>query len=254
MYSIAVPLLTLFENLVYKNKTMRLVSAASFFIAIFFLSLPSLHSLDINISNKELGVNIRGEYNRTFYYCQDHAIFAGIELNNRYMFKTGFALGTIGGETDIKAFGNGQFNLFTDIPLNLHIAYIYYGIPGFEMQSHSILPFISYTGKRAGIMLGINLRNTSFFGESPIFESILSFSVYLNIINTDTFLVSIKCENFNDFYAGNFGSYSLNLNGALHINDNWSLIAAIDLLQSGSETLAANFYGIAFMGGIRYKW
>jgi hypothetical protein len=60
--------------------------------------------------------------------------------------------------------------------------------------------------------------------------------------------------NFSDFYAGTMGAYSHSLNSLIRLGKHWSLINNIELLQSGSVALAANFYGIAYRGGFRFTW
>jgi hypothetical protein len=224
------------------------------FLFLFFLFLPGLNALDLHLSKSELGLDIRGEYNRAFEYIGDFAVSGAVELNNFFDAKAGLSLGGLEDGLDIKAFVS-----FFIIPLPVHelrinLAYIYNGLPDYETHSHSVLPYISYHGRLAGIALGINLRNTSFFGESPLFESMFSFSAYVNFINDKIFVAGIKFANFNDFHAGNMGSYSISINGKVNFGNNWSTVAELALLQSGSVGLSAAFYGISFRMGIRYIW
>jgi hypothetical protein len=134
-----------------------------FFFLVFTLPLQGLFALDIDITERELGFNFRAEYNRTFQFCHDYTIFGGIELNSRHNIKTGFALGKLGAETEVKFFGSGHFASHAGMPLNFNLSYIYNGLPGFHMRSHNILSWLSYDWRRVGIAFGFNFRYTSFF-------------------------------------------------------------------------------------------
>ena len=225
-------------------------------ILIFALILPlqGLFALDIRVTEGKLGFNFTAEYNRTFHFCQDYAIFGGIELNNRYSFKAGAALGKIGSETEIKFLGSGRVTPFTGIPLNLNLSYIYNGLPGFQMHSHNILFYLSYDWRRGGIALGFNFRNTSFFGETSLFEPLPVYSMYFNFLNTDRFILGIRCSNFSLFYVGSLGQISFSLNGILRLNQHWSLSNELVMTQSGNTFFAATFYRFAYTGGLRFSW
>jgi hypothetical protein len=225
----------------------------SFFI-VFFFSSYIIHALDIRISQGETGFDVRGEYNRVFDYCQDMMAFGSIELNDRFCFGMGAAFGFIGNELDIKAFGSTSFSLLRNKTLNLNLAYIYNNIPGFQMQSQTILPYISYGGRWAGIAAGISFRFSRFFNEDPLFEPVLSFSAYANFLKNKKTQAGIKCVNFNKFYAGNMGSYTLSLNGTWFFSKQASLVGEIVLLQSGSVGLSATLYGLACQLGMRFLW
>ena len=225
-----------------------------FLLLVLLFPLHDIHALDITITGAEIGFDFRPEYNRSFYYCQDFAIFGSIELNNRYMFKSGAALGHVGEEFDIKAFFSGRFTPLVGKNLNLSLAYIHYSIPGYQMRSHSILPYVSWDGRWAGFALGTNLRFTGFFAEPALFESMLSFSGYVNFLHNDRIVAGIKCANFYDFYAGNFGSYWFSIYGTLQLHKHWALFSELTIMQSGSVALSATFYGFAYRGGVRFIW
>jgi hypothetical protein len=225
-----------------------------FFLTIYLLFLSGLNALDLHLTKSEVGLDIRGEYNRAFNFIGDVAVTGAVEFNDRYSAKAGLSLGGIGDDFDIKAFGSLYMIPFSGYGFKINLAYIYNGLPGYETHSHSVLPYISYYGRWAGIALGVNLRNTSFFGEPPLFESMLSFSGYVNFVNDKLFVVGIKCANFYDFQAGNMGSYSISINGRLNYNKNLSLVSELELLQSGSIGLSAIFYGVSFRMGVRFIW
>ena len=225
-----------------------------FLIFILILPLQSLFALDIEITEKKLMFSFRAEYNRTFHFSHDYAIFGGVELNNRYAFRTGFALGKLGDETEIKAFGSAGFIPFADLPLNLNLSYVYNGLPGFRMHSHSILPYFSYDWLRAGIAFGFNSRYTSYFGEAFLFEPMFVFLMYFNFLDTEKLTLGIKCSNFSQFYIGHFGHLSFSLNGTWRLNQNWVLWSELEMVQSGNLFLTATFYRFVYTGGLKFSW
>ena len=224
-------------------------------VFIFFLCLQKLCAQDVQITDKELGFDIRGEYNRSLYFTGDIAVRGAIELNNRFAFTGGVALGVLDSDVEIKAFGSGRIALFSGVPLHFGLAYIYSGLPGdFNMHTHSILPIVSLNYPRAGIAIGTNLRFTGFYGESPIFESGLSFSGYVNFVAIEKLRIGLSLGNFSDFSAANMGAIFLKLYGVIPIAGQWSIISEIELFQSGIDGLTTTFYGIAFRGGVRFAW
>jgi hypothetical protein len=206
------------------------------------------------ISGKELSFYFRSEYNRAFYYAQDIQATADIELNGRCAIRGGLALGSTGNEFDIKAFAGGEAALPFVIPLSLGLAWRYDGSPRYETHSHALLPLVSLKGRWAGISLGTNFRLTSFFNEPPIFETMLSFSAYVNFFMNRILRLGLRCANFSDFAAGNMGAYFFSLDSSLRLNERISLVNEINVLQSGSVALTAALYGIAWRGGVSFSW
>jgi len=99
------------------------------------------------------------------------------------------------------------------------------------------------------------LRFSLFFAEPPIiFESVLSFSAYVNFINNEKFRIGIIVANFDDLQIRNMGFYSLSFDSAVVINTHWTFVNELKIMQSGSVALGANFYGIAWKGGVKFKW
>jgi hypothetical protein len=223
-------------------------------LLLFLAFAQTVYAMDIRISGKELGLYVRPEYNRTFYFCADISAAGAVTLNERFTIQSGLALGNTGNEFDIKAFASGDAALPVPIPLYVSAAYIYNGLPGYETHTQAILPLISYKGRWAGLSLGTNLRFTSFFNEPAVFESMISFSGYVNFLNNRILRLGMRVANFSDFTAGNTGSYFLNLNSAIRLNGRTSLIHEIEILQSGSIAAAANLYGFAYRGGVVFSW
>ena len=223
------------------------------YLWVFFL-LPLNLPADIQTAGNEAGFEFRGEYNRATRHSIDVSAFTTMPLNSWYAVGGGIALGETGGSFDIKAFAQNTIGPLFNWPLYISLSYIYNGLPAWETHSHTLLPLISWKGRWAGIALGPGLRFTNFFGEPPLFEAMLSASVYVNFIDNRKLRIGMGPANFNDFYAGNMGAYALNLNSLVRLTEQWSIINTIELLQSGSVALAQNFYGIAYRGGVQYKW
>jgi hypothetical protein len=138
--------------------------------------------------------------------------------------------------------------------LGLGLSWIYNGLPEYDAHSHTVLPSLSWNAKYWGITIGPGFRFSSFFSESPIFETTLSVGIYANFVNNEKLRIGVSLANFNDFQANNFALYSLCFNSAVRITPHWSLLNELELKQSGGDGLTAAFYGIAMRGGARFKW
>ena len=224
-----------------------------FYLIIFFLLLQNLFAQNLEITGKEVGCDFRGEYSRSLIYSIGFAGTGAIELNDMYTFKAGLSLGGTGDSFDIKVFTQGQIGPLVNI-LNFSLSYIYNGLSAYEYHTHTLLPVVSVCGHWVGISTGSGLRFTRFFGETTLFESILSFSGYVNFINNEKIVIGMKIANFSNFHVGNMGSYSYTFNSLIHLNDQWAIINDLEFLQTGSIGLAASFYGIVYKGGVRFTW
>jgi len=208
----------------------------------------------MDITGKELEAHLRGEYSRGFGYCGDFSVIGAVKPIESVTLRGGLSAGSLSDVSNIKAFSSVRAAPFSKLPLTFSLIYDYDGLLDYDVHTHSILPVVSYNTARVGISYGPNFRFTSFFGESVQFEPINSISVYFNAINNEKRRLEAVIGNFGDFYAKNMGAYSLKLNYAAFITVNWTLIGGIELLQSGSDVLSANFYGTAFRGGAKYSW
>jgi len=224
------------------------------FILILLVMLQNLYAMDVQITDKELGFYITPEYNRVFNFCGDTSAAAVITMNSRYSIESGLAMGAVGSSFDIKLFAGGEMPLGARFPFCLSLAYTYNGLPKYENHTHSIPILVSFKEKWAGISLGPNFRFTSFLGEPPVFEPVLSFLVYVFFINNERLQLGLKAANFDDFTYGNFGEYFLNINSVIHLNKKISIVNEIEILQSGSVALASNFYGLLYRGGAKLSW
>ncbi|MDR3343730.1 MAG: hypothetical protein LBT14_13325 [Treponema sp.] len=223
-------------------------------VILFLLLIQSLYGFDIKITGAELGLNYIPEYNRVFHYCWDIASFGSLELNNMLTFKGGIALGQTGRVFDIHAFGSSEAALPLPVHLYVKVAYIYNGIPDYNTGIHSLLPTLSLRGKWAGISVGPALRFTTFGDEPAVFEPIIAFSGFVNLIYTDPLRIGIGIANYSDFVSGNMGSYSINLNSLARLTKKISLVNELEVLQNGSVGLVSNFYGIVYKGGLLLQW
>ena len=226
------------------------------FLIIFFLAqnLCALDLKNIHITGNEFDFFIRGEYNRALIYSVEFSMLNAVELNELITIKGGLALGNTGSGVDIKTHTQGRIGPLFNRPFYVSLAYVYNGLPAYETHTHILLPVFSFLGQRAGITIGPSFRFNRFFGEVTVFESTISFSTYIHLINNERLRIGISLANFNDFYAGLVGSYFLNINSLVHINEQLSLINDIEILQSGSFAMAMNLYGIVYRGGFKFKW
>jgi hypothetical protein len=224
----------------------------SILAGLLLLLLSNVYGVDFAISGAELKLDIKAEYNRSFYFCWDIAAVGSVEINDWAAISGGLALGMTGVIFDIDTFVSGEFDMPFWEPLFLGIAYSYNGLPEYETHIHTLRPTVSVKGKWAGITVGPALRFTG-VDSAVIFEPILAFSGFVNFYNTEKFRIGMRVANFTDYMPGNFGSYSLNLNSVVRF-EKFSLINELELSQSGSSVLAATFYGIAYKGGVLFRW
>jgi len=222
------------------------------FLLIFFITLSNVHAVDI--TDGELEAYLRGEYNRFSNYYGDISAIGSLELNNLFTFKLGFSLGNAADISNINTHTSAVVAPFPRIPLDFRVMYIYNGIPDYEINTHTILPLVSFNAAIFGISVGPSFRFTSFFGEDAIFESLISFSVYVNFVNNDKLCIGISIANFNEFQIKNFGAYSLKFNTEVRLDSSWQIINELEVLQSGGDGLSTIFFGFGWRGGVRYRW
>ena len=216
--------------------------------------MQNVYARDVNITGGEVGTFSTMGINRNVYQYGEIASSGAVELNNMYSFKSGFLFEISKPHVEIKLFGGTHITPWLRVPLIFSLSYMYDGLPKYEVHSNTILPYVSYNGKWAGVSIGTSFRFTSFFKERALFEPILSVSVYANFVNNERLRVGLVSSNFNAFSAGNAGSYSLGVNSAVRINEQLSIINEFEIKQSGSIGLSANLYGIAWKGGFQFAW
>jgi len=222
------------------------------FACMIFIFLRNAGAMDI--TGKELEVHLSGEHNRGFGYCGGFSVIGAVKPHESVFLRGGLSAGKLAGVSNVKAFSSVRAAPFSKIPLQFSLIYNYDGLSEYDVHTHSVLPVVSYNTARVGISYGPNFRFTSFFGEPAQFEPINSFSVHVNAINNEKRRLEVAVGNFGDFYAKNMGAYSLKLNYEAFVTVNLTLTGGVELLQSGSDVLSANYYGTAFRGGAKYSW
>ena len=209
------------------------------------------------ISGKEAEAYLRSEYNRSNIFYGELSILAGIEFFDQLKFKGGVSFGGTKDVFEISTLVLVSYSPFKARfarPLSFSLAYIYNGMPKYEVNTQSLMPIVTYGTSRAGLSLGMNMRFSSFFGEESQFESRLSFNGYVNFINTESLQIGIGAGTFSDFQAKNLGAYSLKLNVNLNLDSHWKILNEVEVMQSGGDGFSTTFYGFAWRGGARYSW
>ncbi|MDR2501386.1 MAG: hypothetical protein LBD37_09980 [Treponema sp.] len=213
-----------------------------------------LWGFEFFISQGELGVNTRFEYNRVFTGCFELETYGGIQLNSRLGLKSGLAAGALGPAGDFNAFTQISVWPLLRLPVLVNFNYSLNTMPDYQTAIHSLIPYFTLNWLRLGLSLGVNFRYTRFERERPFQESILVFSLSYMVFSGERARFGIKYANFSDFFSNNMGSYSLSLEHSLRLSRSISLRNEIILYQTGSVALAANFYGIGYKGGIVLQW
>jgi len=224
------------------------------FLLLLLFSFNGLFALDID---KEAQAYVKGEYNRGSYSNGEIQLIGNIGLNQLLDFGTGFSYLQNTESAEINIFFKAGVSPFSNqyaSPLNFSVSYIFNGIVEYDINTHSILPLISYKTDRFGASIGPSFRFTSFFGETPQFESILSFYVYGNFIKTDSLLIGAGCGTFDEFNARNMAALWLDLHADIRLNDYFTFMNQIVWMQSGLDGLTTTFYGISYRGGIKFSW
>jgi len=222
-------------------------------VILVFFCLQDVYSVEINITDKKIEGYYRGVHTRSFRFSNEISAIGAVKLGDTFTTRGGLGISLTDSETNI--FLNANYLPFSRIPsLNFSVSYLYNDIPIFQTRVNSIMPIISYHLTRAQVSIGSNFRFTHFFEESTVFETVLSFYIAYNIINSDLLRIGIGCGNFKDFYFNNLGAYSLNLYGDIRLNSNLVIVNDIEFMQSGGDGLTTTFYGIGIRAGIKFTW
>jgi len=223
-------------------------------LLVFLAVLQKLYSADIQVTGTDAGFYFTPEYNRAYNFCWDISAVGSVTLNDRHVINGGLALGAAGDTFDIKLFAGAETVFYTRIPIYVNLSYRYNGLPEYESHTHSIPLLVSLKWQRIGFYLGPSFRFSSFFGDEPVFESMVSLLVYVILFDDEHLRIGLKAANFDDFSIDNFGAYFLNLNSVVRLNEKLSIVNEIEMRQSGSVALTSNFYGFIYRGGVKLKW
>jgi len=225
------------------------------FISLFLLfSLQGLFAQEVS---KEAEIYIRGEYNRGNYSNGEVQMLGNFGFNEFLNLRTGFSYLQNTASPELNFLFKAGVSPFTNeyaAPLSFSVSYILNTIVEYDITTHSVFPSISYKTDRFGAEVGPSLRFTSFFGEDPQFESILSFYVYINFIKTDSFLFGAGCGTFDEFNARNMAALWLDLHADIRLNEKFTIMNQLVWMQSGLDGLTATFYGISFKTGVKFSW
>jgi hypothetical protein len=223
-------------------------------IFILFVCIQNIHALDIEITNMEAETFLNSDFNRTFLFVGGISAAGKIEFNDRLAVKEGLSLGLGQDVTIIKLFTNAAYRIPIAWPIEAKLAWVYNGLPEFDVHSHAIAPIVSWNTKYYGASVGFGCRFTSFFGERALPELILPLGVYVNFINNEKILVGMSLANFNDFQADSFIAFALAAKASLRLNRHLAVINELEFRQSGVDGLTATFHGIVWKGGAKLTW
>jgi hypothetical protein len=225
--------------------------AAAFFS---FFCVSGIYGLDIAVTQKEVSAALMPEYTRVFSQGVTVLSTGLLELNDCVTVKGGIAFWAASSVLETDTFVRGEYALPLSVPLYVDFSYIYNGLPDYKTHTHTLLHTVMIKGRRAGASVGINLRFTSFYGDWVLFEPIIAFSGYINFYSSERFTIGIRCANYSEFQAGNFGSYFLGVNNIIRFSKLIALTNDLELRQAGSTGLSAVFYGIAYRAGVVFSW
>ncbi|MDR0503830.1 MAG: hypothetical protein LBH16_10980 [Treponema sp.] len=206
------------------------------------------------ITGREIISNTAFEYNRGSGFLGGMSAIGSLELNNMIKFKSGLSVDIVKNAAIIDLFSSAAYSPFKKIPLNFSFSHIYNGLPEYQAHTNSILQYVSFFNRYAGISIGLNLRFSSYFADRAQFESMLLYYGFFNIVNSDRILIGTGWGNFNDFRANNTGAYSYNIYSTVRINRNWFINNETWFIQSGGDGFASTFYGINWRTGAGFSW
>ncbi|MDR0998400.1 MAG: hypothetical protein LBL70_04975 [Treponema sp.] len=232
---------------------MRLAVPGCLFALVFLC--PALYGFELAFSGGSMDLKPRVEYNRSFRFCYGFQTEGSLEFNDRYTITGGLSYGRLDEEPDINTVVSQRYSLpLPWVSLGINFRYIYNGIPGYSYNSHSLIPFGSIEGKYGGLLLGNILRFTLYRDSPAIFEPVLAYHAYINIIHTKKIRLTIGIANFSPFMAGNFGSYYFTLESLIRLTESVALVNEFDSYQTGSVGLSSVLYGVGWRGGVRLTW
>jgi len=221
---------------------------------ILLICIPNIHAQDIEITNMEAEILLNSDFNRTFLFVGGISATGKIEFNDRLAVKEGFSVGLGHNVTDIKVFTNAAYRILADWPLEAKLAWIYNGLPEFDVHSHGIAPIVSWNAKYYGASVGLGFWFTSFFGEPALFELLLPVRIYVNFIDNEKICVGMSLANFSDFQQDSFIAFALAAKASLRVNGRLSIVNELEFRQRGVAGLTAAFHGIVWKGGAKFTW
>jgi hypothetical protein len=223
-------------------------------LVVLLLPPRFLHSLAVTVTGAETELDFAPEYSSVFGPGLTVSAAGSLELNERCAFRGGLALWKAAEAYEIDAALGFGAKPFPALPLFASLAWQYNALPSYEAASHTALPLIGLRFRHGGLALGTALRFSSFFNESSIFESVIAFEGYVTFYSAEAFRIGLRLANYDAFVAGNFGAYRLSLDSRIRAAERLFLINNLALLQTGSVTMGANWYGVVYTTGVAFRW
>jgi hypothetical protein len=230
------------------------------FVVIFlYFIIQHNYSAEIEITNRELSVNLVNSYNRVFHYSAESSVALSLSLNDIFIMTGGFSAGGNYRYDETNAIASMELSFGFLRPhffkhLFFGFFYQFEEFPNFEMHCDSIVPALAFKGKIGGIAIGWRRMWTSYYGEYPIDEAVLAFRTYLYVINARHFSFDVIFANYDLFYMGSYGAFYLGLNTVCKINDNVSINNDLNVYQSGSVGFTGVLYGLSLQSGVKISW
>ena|GEM_PF-1131023 len=211
----------------------------------------------LEITNAEVGIFFRPEFNLNLYYSWDIAVIGMLELNDRLVLRSGIALGQSWANAIVSAHASAKYRLpfFDHFPLSLKTAYIYNGLPAYKTHVHTIIPLAVFTWRHFEASLGCRFRFLYFAGNHALSEHIFAGKVTVNIYKTDDVLIGIRAANFDDFAASNIDFAAVTLFNRFRISDFVSISNEMKLELTGYIfDFSFMVYGLSYRAGVIFKW
>lgn len=232
----------------------------STYIVFFLLISGNVCGFTLKVTGAEVGLLFRPEFNLSSNYSWDIAAIGSLELNDQFVFKGGFTAGRIWDITAVNAQGSAEYNFpfFKHVPLSLRAVYIYNGMPDYEMNIHSIIPFATfgllYFGVEIKASVGYLMRFTAFRESPAVFEGILQYSIDVNFYNSEYGNIGIGFSNFDDFSARDLASYSFGLKSRLRLLSRIFIINELRIDLGENVARLSSIYAMVYKGGVVFSW
>jgi hypothetical protein len=243
-----------------RNYCLPVVPRLPFKAVLLALFLAALRAkapgLEIALTGAEFAAGLKPEYTASLYYCFSGELSGTFEFNHRLTVAGGVSLGQAGGILEAAARAGAEYALPLPgfLPLYLNAAYVFQGLPDYNINTHTVLTLLSLRYKWAGFYAGPAFRFSRFFGTESLYERVPSFLVYINFFNTENLRIGIGAGTLSAFEANNLGSYSVHVYNRIRITSSLSLANDLELPVSGSIARIISVYGAAFKTGVVYKW
>ena len=207
----------------------------------------------LGISRKETTISIHPGYDKVFYQQCAAGVCGTLEFNSFLLLQSGLRFWKSKTSAEADAFLNAEIPLPVFRALRFRVAYLFNALPIYEYYSSAVQPVVTLAGRMAGISLGPSFRFLNIYG-TTIHEQVFSFSAHINAIHNDRLLLGIRLANFSNWQADNLGSYRLTIYTRYRLRPAVAIINELELMQTGSGSLAATYYGVLLNMGVTFTW